>query len=197
MGSAALNEGRMSGGALDAQPDAASDAASIANNMSFIFDPEHDVEREPRVPIAGADGTWRPEDAHISSGSRRSEEVGLFAGHYCRRNFERQYPGARLGERRKTDGNRLRRGAVGIAADIGGFGVAVMTLGACPINLSRRIRSVLVIAVRVHFRVRGRNEAGDAAGVHRRFGHRHHSRLQRRHDEKQERERGTKPRNSR
>ena len=37
-----------------------SDAASIASDMSFIFDLEHDVRRGPRMPIAGTNGSRRP-----------------------------------------------------------------------------------------------------------------------------------------
>ena len=61
MGSAALNCGRILGGVLDAHPAADSETASIARDGSFIFDPEHDVERGPHVPIAGTDGARRPD----------------------------------------------------------------------------------------------------------------------------------------
>lgn len=91
----------------------------------------------------------------------------------------------------------MRRGAMGIATDVGGLAVAVMASAPRLIIRGRRFRSVLMIVARVQIHVRGRNEVSGAAGVHRRFGHRHHARLQRRHDEKHERERGTKPRNPR
>lgn len=89
----------------------------------------------------------------------------------------------------------MRRGAVGIAADVGGFGVIVMAAETIAIFLGQRFHSVNVpVAIMgVSFDSDGANDAG----MHRRFGHRHHAWLQRRHDKQDERKRGTKPRNTR
>jgi hypothetical protein len=90
----------------------------------------------------------------------------------------------------------MRRGAMDITADVSGFGVAVMAAAACVI-IHRRLRSVLVIFVRVGFHVGRYVQAGDDTGVHSRFGHGHHAGLERGHEEQDKRKRGTKPRNMR
>ena len=86
----------------------------------------------------------------------------------------------------------MRRGAVRIAANVGGLRITVMASRARLVALSRRIQSVLVAIALVRMSVSG-YDLNNGAGVHRRFGHRHHAWLKRRHGQQDKRERGTKP----
>ena len=99
----------------------------------------------------------------------------------------------------------MRRGAMGVTANVGGCWVAVMASAARFVVRRRRLRSVLVIATHIRLDVNGCNDDSDAtgmhrrfghgdhAGMHRRFGHGDHAGLQRRHDQQDKRKCGTKP----
>lgn len=86
----------------------------------------------------------------------------------------------------------MRRSAVRVAANVGGLRITVMASRAGLFILSRRIQFVLVTVALVRMSVCGYDDINDRIGVHRRFGHRHHARLKRRHDQQDKRKRGAK-----